>query len=120
MLDFKIETFPHNLLKDKINILIIEDNMDDYYLYKDSLADLSYPIQTKWIEDGEEAIQYLNEKFQNDQEALPNIIMIDKNLPGISGIELLEKIKSNQAFENILTLLCIFGIHILIKNNFSF
>ena len=105
MLDFKIETFPHNLLKDKINILIIEDNMDDYYLYKDSLADLSYPIQTKWIEDGEEAIQYLNEKFQNDQEALPNIIMIDKNLPGISGIELLEKIKSNLAFENILTLM---------------
>mgnify|MGYP001601326460 CR=1 FL=1 len=105
MLDFKIETFPHNLIENEINLLIIEDNMDDYHMYKDSLENVDYPIKTKWIEDGEDVINYLMDKLDSNHKDLPNIIMIDKNLPGMSGIELLDQIKKVEAFQNILTLM---------------
>ena len=105
MLDFKIETFPHNLIKEKINLLIIEDNMDDYYMYMDSLNNIEYPIKTKWIEDAEDALNFLKDRLDKDHNDIPNIIIIDKNLPGMDGIELLDEIKKEEAFENIVTLM---------------
>ena len=70
--------------------------MDDYYMYMDSLNNIEYPIKTKWIEDAEDALNFLKDRLDKDHNDIPNIIIIDKNLPGMDGIELLDEIKKKK------------------------
>ncbi len=52
-------------------------------------------------EDGVEAIEYLRFKQQKGIEYLPNLIILDLNLPRKSGQEVLEEIKSDKVLKKI-------------------
>jgi len=71
---------------EKINILIVEDNEDDLYFIKKALTDIKYNLQV--ISSGTEAFYYLSEP-----EVKPDIVLLDYKLPGMSGIEILEKLQ---------------------------
>lgn len=76
-------------------ILIVEDNPINLRLEKILLATEGYDIRT--AADAEEALKLL-ESF------VPRLIIMDLQLPGMSGLELTQKLKSDPKFKNIIIL----------------
>jgi PAS domain S-box-containing protein len=72
-----------------INILIVEDNEDDLYFIKKALSHEDYQLMN--IPSGIDAYNYLL-----NPEIVPDIILLDYQLPGMNGIEIIEKISKHK------------------------
>jgi len=74
-----------------MKILVVDDEKDVQILFEQRFRKEIREGLTNFVfaYSGEEALQYLN---QHDQEAV--LILSDINMPGISGLELLRRIKS--------------------------
>lgn len=70
-------------------ILYVDDNPGDRRLFKESLADRAN-VDLRLASTGEELLEAL------EKEELPSLILMDWNLPGLTGVDLLRKIKSNE------------------------
>ena len=81
---------------DKLKILLVEDDADDVQLLQEALEENKVDCELKVIMEGDKVMPYLNEAGQ-----LPDIIVIDFNLPKIHGKELLVSIRSSKAFSTI-------------------
>jgi two-component system, response regulator len=84
-------------------IMVIEDNPDHIDLVSISLRK-SFPTSRLIItKDGEEALKTLDllTGFKNKLFVLPDIILLDINLPKISGYDVLRKIRADHKFENV-------------------
>ena len=81
---------------DPFRILSIEDNLADVDLTKEALRDADCRISMRHIGDGEQAIRYVNEHA--DTLLLPDLILLDVNLPRKSGFEVLEIIKKSNIY----------------------
>ncbi|MCB1157390.1 MAG: hybrid sensor histidine kinase/response regulator [Leptospiraceae bacterium] len=74
---------------DIIEILIVEDNIDFIHFIKRILSEERYKIRI--IQSGTEAYEYLL-----NPEVNPDVILLDYELPGMNGIEILEKINEHE------------------------
>ena len=81
-----------------IYILLVEDNEGDIMLTKEALEDAKILINLAVKKDGKEAIDYLSVRESND---LPDLILLDVNLPKKSGHEVLKFIKENDLIKHI-------------------
>ena len=77
-------------MKKPLDILLIEDDMDDIDLLKDALEDNKVSYHMEVIMDGDKVSGYLE-----SVETLPEIIVMDLNLPKIDGKEILLELKSS-------------------------
>lgn len=75
-----------------IKVLLIEDNPGDIELVRAGFEDASLLIEMQVISDGQEAFDY----FEQDNQT-PDIVLLDINLPKVSGIEILKKIRNSHA-----------------------
>ena len=73
-----------------VNLLFIEDNPGDIQLLKIHLREYNGECKYTFLTSGEEAQDYL----QHKPEEMPNIIVVDLNLPQVSGLDLLKQIRS--------------------------
>jgi CheY-like chemotaxis protein len=75
-------------------VLLVEDEADDAELLMRALTDLRPGTSVAVITDGVEALRQLH---ADDQEAAltPKLIILDLNLPGLDGIEVLRCITAN-------------------------
>ena len=85
-------------------LLIIEDSDEDFTALTRMIAkaNLSNPIYR--CEDGEEALNFLYHEAEYADEILsprPSLIVLDLNLPGIDGREVLAKLKQDRNLQNI-------------------
>jgi CheY-like chemotaxis protein len=78
-------------------ILLVEDDIVDASTVKQALEDLRVRNPLVRKTDGEEALEYLKDK--NSQ--LPALILLDLNMPKISGVELLQIIRADPQLANI-------------------
>ena len=88
-------------------ILVVDDREDDVLLTKQALvrANVSNPVHVAC--DGEEAIQYLEGtgKFGNrDEYPLPDLVLLDLNMPKVDGFEVLQWIRSHPVLRNLRTI----------------
>lgn len=87
-----------------INILLVEDNPADVRLIREAFRDNKTKNDFHVEQDGEAAINYLNNLKSNGIEngtTRPDLIILDLNLPKKDGFEVLEKIKSNPLLRSI-------------------
>ncbi|MBV6639061.1 MAG: response regulator [Cyclobacteriaceae bacterium] len=82
-----------------IEVLLVEDSAEDAELTIDSLREGGLVNEIKWVKDGQEALDTLFGKEEDSIEK-PMVILLDLKLPKISGFEVLEKIRSNEAFKD--------------------
>lgn len=78
------------------NILLVEDNEGDIVLTKEAFMEAKLQNEIAVAKDGEQALDYLHrrEHYENDNKwILPDLILLDINLPKISGLEVLSEIK---------------------------
>lgn len=86
-----------------MNVILIEDNMGDILLINEAIEQSKFACKVVSLTDGEQGIRYLNELQKKDQsEGIdPNLILLDINLPKISGKEILQFIKSTPRLKSI-------------------
>jgi len=82
-----------------MNILLVEDNPGDVRLTREALKDWRVPPHLHVASDGVEALHLLRD-FESPHFA-PDIILLDLNLPRLSGREVLREIKSSATFRQI-------------------
>ena len=77
-------------------ILAIEDDAGDQELIRRALRQGEFPAELHVVSDGREAIEYLFRRGRYeapDTSPRPDLILLDLNLPGISGWEVLDTAK---------------------------
>lgn len=82
-----------------IKILLAEDDLDDRLFFYDFLHKRSDLEILPIVENGVEVIKYL--ESCNSPEALPDVIILDQNMPMQNGMQTLQLLKTNRSFENI-------------------
>lgn len=84
-----------------IEILLVEDNPGDVRLTREifKAARIRNIIHT--VEDGVEAMEYLRNQGKYADEARPDLILLDLNLPRKDGREVLAEIKSDDELKRI-------------------
>ena len=78
-----------------IKILLVEDNEGDIVLTMEALKDSQLPNEIIIKKDGEAAITYLKELEKSQPKQLPDLILLDINLPKMNGHEVLNQIKND-------------------------
>jgi len=84
-----------------LHILLVEDNEGDVLLTTEALLESSLPLQIHHAKDGWEALQYLKKNNGYSKEIMPDLILLDINLPKVNGHEVLHFIKSNDIYKHI-------------------
>ncbi|SFU64565.1 two-component system, unclassified family, response regulator [Pustulibacterium marinum] len=80
-------------------ILCVEDNVNDIQLIKRVFDRELAHIPIRYLKNGEEALKlFENEDFLVH---LPTLILLDIKMRGISGLQVLEKIKQNEKLSKI-------------------
>jgi two-component system response regulator len=82
-------------------ILIIEDNPGDVELIRMALEFADIDCEVKVIDEGEGAMAYVQRQRYSDAERLPDLVLLDLNLPKHGGFEILEAMRGNQAFAGV-------------------
>lgn len=81
----------------KVEIVLIEDNPADIELTLHALKKRNLANNVKVLTDGEEALDYLfNSCSAPDAPECPFLILLDLKLPKVSGLEVLERIRSHE------------------------
>ena len=83
------------------NILLVDDNIGDGRLINEIMLESKLKIQLSTVTDGMEAIDFLFQKGKYVNAALPNLIILDLNLPKKDGREVLKEIKNNSVIKKI-------------------
>jgi len=77
-------------------IFLIEDNDGDAVLTKEAIVHNKSNIELTRAKNGTEALNLLSERT-----SMPDLIMLDLNLPGMNGIEILQQLKRNSKTSSI-------------------
>ena len=85
----------------KLHVLLVEDSEADAMLIKRSFAQSDISCTLCWLEDGESAIAYLEQRGQYQQAIRPDLIILDLNLPRLDGREVLHRVKNNSDLKRI-------------------
>ena len=72
-----------------IEILLVEDNPGDVRLTREVLKDCKFMNHLSVVDDGVSALQYLRREGEYRHATLPDIVLLDLNLPGKDGREVL-------------------------------
>jgi two-component system, chemotaxis family, response regulator Rcp1 len=84
-----------------MNILLVEDNPGDVRLTEEAFKECKMAVQLSVVRDGDQAVKYLNKQTPFEDITLPDLILLDLNLPKLNGREVLESIKGNRALRHI-------------------
>lgn len=89
---------------DKVEILFIEDSMDDAALTIRALIKSGFTNRLQHVKDGAEALDFLYCRgvyaLRNSSE-FPKLILLDLKMPKVSGMQVLEKVKSDPDLKSI-------------------
>ncbi len=79
-------------------ILVVEDNAADFFATERGLRRAGLANVIVHAEDGEQALDYLsgNGKYAGQGLQKPGIVLLDINLPGLNGGEVLERIRATE------------------------
>lgn len=81
-----------------VRMLIVEDNKGDIMLIKRAFSQSNIPHEITIARTGEEAMDVLNSSNISHQV---DMIILDLNLPGMSGHEVLQVLKNNEHYKHI-------------------
>ncbi|MBO6662520.1 MAG: response regulator [Roseivirga sp.] len=84
-----------------LEILLVEDNQTDIILLKKGIEAESMEVNIEVVETVEEGIDHLRKSKKLRETSIPNLIILDLNLPKDSGLKLLEYVKAESDFKTI-------------------
>ena len=93
-----------NKITKPVEILLVEDNPLDVELTLHALRENHLENRILVVRDGSEALDYIycqGEFADRDANDVPSVILLDLKLPKVSGLEVLERLKSDPKTKNI-------------------
>lgn len=88
-------------MKTKPEILMVDDNPADIDLTSEVLAQSKGHFHVNAVNDGAEAISYLRRQGKYAKAPVPDLVVLDLNLPRKDGCEVLSNIKADPALAKI-------------------
>lgn len=82
-------------------ILLVEDSPSDRLLAQLALSEVGVGQGLTCVEDGEQALRYLRREQEFESAPRPDLVLLDLNLPRVSGLEVLEHIKRDAGLRSI-------------------
>lgn len=83
------------------DILLVEDSPADILLTREIFEESKILANLHVVEDGQAALDYLRRAKQGDDAVVPDLILLDLNLPKKGGIEVLSEIKSDPELRRV-------------------
>ncbi len=78
-----------------MELLLVEDDPGDVVMTREALEDSKLLIELHVVSNGEEAVAYLRNEAPFGDAARPDLVLLDLNLPRLSGREVLEIVKAD-------------------------
>jgi two-component system, response regulator len=89
----------------KVHVIVMaEDDADDRLLVKDAMAECHLEADLRFVENGEELLDYLQRRgkyLQLANSPRPGLILLDLNMPKMDGREVLRAIKADADLRRI-------------------
>lgn len=83
------------------HILLVEDNEGDILLTREALAEGKLANTISVVRNGRDALEFLFQKGDYADAPIPDLVLLDVNLPLKSGHEVLQAIKKNEKTRQI-------------------
>lgn len=78
-------------------VLLVEDNAAEVALMQEAFAELPVRHELRVVRDGEAALSYLRRRGEFAEAPVPDLVLLDLNLPRLGGLEVLEQVKTDDA-----------------------
>ncbi|HEY7305539.1 MAG TPA: response regulator [Bryobacteraceae bacterium] len=76
-------------------ILLVEDCQADVFLVKEAIRKEGLPAQLQVLNDGEKAVRFIDQIDAGGEATCPNLLLLDLNLPRISGEDVLRRLRKS-------------------------
>ena len=86
--------------QDGYNVLLVEDNLDHALIATMALKKMSQISKIDHVVDGSQALKYLFNP-QLSATSLPNLTILDLNMPSVDGFEVLKEIRNNKKLNEL-------------------
>jgi CheY-like chemotaxis protein len=80
------------------HILLVDDDLDDRMLFEQTLGEIDQEVLVHFAENGLEMVSWLDKHTDED---LPDLIILDQNMPKMSGRESLIFLKESLRYKHI-------------------
>jgi two-component system, chemotaxis family, response regulator Rcp1 len=81
--------------------LLVEDNPTDVFVIKELLAGYGPDLEVHLLTNGQAALLYLQELAGDEKAPCPALILLDLNLPKVTGVEVFRALRSNSRCSGI-------------------
>ena len=90
-------------MRPEFHILLVEDSRADVKIIERALAEGHIPHRLTVLHDGRHALDYLTrlESPGAPEEDQPDLVLLDLNLPGLDGCEVLTRIKNHPSLKTL-------------------
>ncbi|MEJ6981092.1 response regulator [Pedobacter sp. P351] len=88
-------------MRKKKLILIAEDDADDRLMINEAFMENNMPAGIVFFENGAELLDYLYSFDDSFERILPDLILLDLNMPKMDGKTVLSKLKLHNAYKEI-------------------
>lgn len=82
-------------------LLLVEDNPGDIRLVQEAIDESRIDCELSVVPDGEAALDYLHQRGDHEDAPRPRLVLLDLNLPKVSGFAVLERIQENPDFTGL-------------------
>lgn len=83
-----------------MEILLVDDSAADRYLTKLALNEALPDSRVRMVEDGEQALGYLDEIKRSPTAIPPDLIVLDLNMPRLDGFSVLTHLKAMPEYQS--------------------
>ena len=73
--------------------MLVEDNLDHIFIAKEAFRETQSAAQLHVVQDGLDALKFINQESPFDEVPFPDLILLDLNLPRKDGREVLAEIR---------------------------
>jgi len=84
-----------------VQMLLVEDNLGDIRLTKETLRDAKVMVNLHVVGDGVEAMAFLRKEGKHANAPRPDLVLLDLNLPKKDGREVLAEMKQDPDLRRI-------------------
>src|SRR6186713_1508561 len=83
-----------------VKILLADDDLEDRFIMQDAFNAINLPDVPTLVEDGEKVLEHLANLYNNGGP-LPSLVVLDLNMPRLSGTQTLRELKSIAHYKEI-------------------